>query len=96
MVQILNWFEEIWNSFHRAFIEKGRYIAYLNGFKTTLFVSLFAVLLGVIIGLIVAVLKYTSARNRRLKIFGTISNLYITIIRGTPVYVQLLIIYYVI
>ena len=104
MEQILNWFNEkvlvwlegIWNNFHRAFIEKGRYIAYIDGFKLTLFVSFFAVILGVIIGLIVAVLKYTSARNKRLKIFGMISNLYITIIRGTPVYVQLLIIYYVI
>lgn len=95
-----NWFSEHWDMFHRAFIESDRYLAYFKGLRLTLIMSLFAVLLGVSLGIIVAVFKYSSARRSHKGVgsallrFGEfICNVYITIIRGTPVFVQLLIIY---
>ena len=92
----MSWFQDIIDSFTAAFIEKDRYLAYFEGFKMTLLISLFAVIVGVVIGMIVAILKYTSMRKKGLWLIKLITDLYIGIIRGTPVYVQLLIIYYII
>lgn len=94
-----NWLMSVWESFEKAFLVSDRYSAYLDGFKTTLIISFFAVLLGVGVGLILAVIKYTAnhmEKNILLSIFNWIANIYIGIIRGTPVYVQLLIIYFII
>ena len=94
-----NWLMSVWESFEKAFLVSDRYSAYLDGFKTTLIISFFAVLLGVGVGLILAVIKYTAnhmEKNILLSILNWIANIYIGIIRGTPVYVQLLIIYFII
>lgn len=94
-----NWLMSIWESFDKAFLVNNRYIAYLEGFKTTLIISFFAVLLGVGVGLILAIIKYMAnhlEKNIILTVLNWIANIYIAIIRGTPVYVQLLIIYFVI
>ena len=94
-----DWLSKIWESFSQAFLESNRYVAYLDGFKTTLILSFFAVLLGVGIGLILAIVKYTAnhvEKNVFLSIMNWIANIYIAIIRGTPAYVQLLIIYFII
>jgi polar amino acid transport system permease protein len=89
----------VWERFEKAFLVSNRYVAYLNGFKTTLIISFFAVLLGVSVGIILALIKYTAnhtAKNLLLSILNGIANIYIGIIRGTPVYLQLLIIYFII
>ena len=94
-----NWLMSIWESFDKAFLVNNRYIAYLEGFRTTLIISFFAVLLGVGVGLILAIIKYMAnhlEKNIILTVLNWIANIYIAIIRGTPVYVQLLIIYFVI
>ena len=94
-----NWLMSIWESFDNAFLVNNRYIAYLEGFRTTLIISFFAVLLGVGVGLILAIIKYMAnhlEKNIILTVLNWIANIYIAIIRGTPVYVQLLIIYFVI
>ena len=94
-----NWLMSIWESFDKAFLVNDRYIAYLEGFRTTLIISFFAVLLGVGVGLILAIIKYMAnhlEKNIILTVLNWIANIYIAIIRGTPVYVQLLIIYFVI
>lgn len=94
-----NWLMSIWESFDKAFLLNNRYIAYLEGFRTTLIISFFAVLLGVGVGLILAIIKYMAnhlEKNIILTVLNWIANIYIAIIRGTPVYVQLLIIYFVI
>ena len=94
-----NWLISAWERFEKAFLVSDRYVAYLNGFKTTLIISLFAVVLGVAVGLILAIIKYTAnhvEKNIILTLLNWIANIYIGIIRGTPVYVQLLIIYFII
>jgi len=94
-----NWFISAWERIEKAFLVSDRYVAYLDGFKTTLIISFFAVLLGVAVGLVFAVIKYTAnhvEKNILLTFLNWIANIYIGIIRGTPVYVQLLIIYFII
>ena len=94
-----NWFISAWERIEKAFLVSDRYVAYLGGFKTTLIISFFAVLLGVAVGLVFAVIKYTAnhvEKNILLTFLNWIANIYIGIIRGTPVYVQLLIIYFII
>ena len=80
-------------AFDRAFLREQRYLAYLDGLKVTILISCLAILIGIVIGLIIAVGKVASAQNKKLWIINKICNLYTTVIRGTPVMVQLLIIY---
>ena len=90
------WISDLGDQFSYAFLENRRYLAYLEGFKMTLLISLAAVIIGVVVGVILALFKYTGSRNKKLGFLAVIANIYLTIFRGTPVYVQLLIIYYVI
>ena len=78
-------------SLYRTFIEKDRYMAFVKGLGVTLEISLFAVLLGTAIGIIVAVVKFSAKRSKWMWLPEKICNAYVGIIRGTPVYVQLLI-----
>ena len=77
-------------------IEEKRYLYLFNGLKITLLVAVFAVLLGVVLGLITAVIKVAAKNNKKLRPLEIIANLYVTVIRGTPVMVQLLIIYFIV
>ncbi len=78
--------------FYNAIIPDQRYLAYLDGLKVTLLISFFAILLGSAIGVLVAIVKVT-AMNSKMRWLVAICNVYINIIRGTPLMVQLLIIY---
>jgi His/Glu/Gln/Arg/opine family amino acid ABC transporter permease subunit len=84
--------ERLQISFYNALVPDQRYLAYLNGLKITLLISFFAILLGIAIGVLVAVVKVT-AMNSRMRWLVAVCNIYINIIRGTPLMVQLLIIY---
>lgn len=88
----MNWAENLYQSFYNAIVPDQRYLAYIDGLKVTLLISFFAILLGIAIGIIVAVLNVT-ATNYKMKWLNTICNIYINVIRGTPLMVQLLIIY---
>lgn len=93
------WMTSVAESFSKAFLVSNRYMAYLNGFKTTLIISFFAVIVGVALGLVLAIIKYTAKqmeKNIILTILKWVADFYIAIIRGTPVYVQMLIIYFII
>ena len=78
------------------FIEEERYKMIFQGLGTTLFITLFAVLLGIFLGFLVAIIRSTYAKTGKLFILDRICWIYITVIRGTPMIVQLLIMYYVI
>jgi polar amino acid transport system permease protein len=84
--------ESLREHFYNAIIPDQRYLAYLDGLKVTLLISFFAILLGSAIGVIVAIVKVT-AMNSKMRWLVAICNVYINIIRGTPLMVQLLIIY---
>lgn len=70
------------------------YIA--DGLKVTLLVTFFAVIVGIILGFLVAVVRSTYDKTGKLKLLNILCQVYLTVIRGTPVVVQLLIIYFVI
>ena len=84
------------DSFKQNFIEESRWKYIINGLGVTLRVTLFAVLIGIAIGFVVAIIRSTYEKTGKLKICNFLANIYLTVIRGTPVVVQLLIIYFVI
>ncbi len=75
---------------------KNRYKMILSGLFTTVKITVVALLIGVLIGLAVSVVKVSRNNNFILKILRFIANIYLTVIRGTPVVVQLFVIYYLI
>lgn len=100
------WFSELQTKFVNDFIVDQRYMYIVDGFKTTLIVTFLALILGLIIGALVAVVRtsYSSMReeNKRglggflLKVADIVCRVYLTVIRGTPALVQLLIMYFII
>lgn len=78
------------------FIDSNRWQYIVNGLGVTLEVTFFALIIGVVLGFIIGAIRSTYDLNGTLKIPNAICKVYITIIRGTPVVVQLLIIYFVI
>ena len=84
------------DSFYLNFIEDDRWLYLWDGLKVTLLVTTFAVLIGIVLGFLVAAVRSTYEKTGKLKILDAICRLYLTVIRGTPVVVQLMIIYFVI
>ena len=82
--------------FYEALIYQNRWTWYLEGIGKTLLISLGAVAIGVVIGVIVALIKYVNKKYGSFKVASKICDIYLTIFRGTPVYVQLLIMYLVV
>lgn len=83
-------------SFHKNFIEGDRWQYLWRGLLVTLEVTFFAVLIGIVLGFLIAIVRSTYEKTYKFKILNVLCNIYITVIRGTPVMVQLLIIYFVV
>ena len=83
-------------SFYQNFIEKDRWQYLLTGLENTLLITIFAVLIGVAIGFLVAIIRASHDKNGALKILNFICRVYLTVIRGTPTMIQLLIMNFVI
>lgn len=81
---------------YETFIETGNYLKILDGFKATIIITLGALAIGVIIGTIIAIVKYFSEDVPSLRIFAKICDLYVTVVRGIPVTVLLLIFFFII
>lgn len=88
--------EWLQNQIYNNFIKDDRWHYITDGLMVTLQVTFFAVLVGIVLGLIVAILRSTYAKTGKLKIANFLCSVYVTVFRGTPVVVQLLIIYFVI
>lgn len=88
--------ESFVNRFVLNFIEGGRWRYIADGLGVTLEVTLFSGIAGIIIGLLVAVIRSAHDNTGKFKLLNLLSSLYLTVIRGTPVVVQLLIIYFVV
>jgi len=82
--------------FYLNFIADGRWRYIADGLVVTLKVTFFSVLIGILIGFLIAMIRSTYEKTHKLKVLNALSAVYLTIIRGTPVVVQLLIIYFVI
>lgn len=82
--------------FYTNFIEDSRWHYITDGLKVTLVVTFCAVIIGVVLGFLLAIVRSTYDKTGRMKILNALCQAYITVIRGTPVVVQLLIIYFVI
>ncbi len=102
------WFESFKATFQLNFIDDNRYMYLVNGLKNTLIITVFAALLGIALGIIVASVRTTFDKNEEsmrmrnkglyivMKIANTVCKVYLTVIRGTPVVVQLMIMYFII
>lgn len=94
--QVSDKVENFAQQFYDNFIYKDRWLYLWNGLKVTLMVTFFAVLLGIAIGFVIATIRATHDKTNKCKILNAICKVYLTVIRGTPVLIQLLIIYFVI
>ncbi len=80
-----------WDKIYLNFIKEDRYMYLVNGLKNTLIITLFAVLIGVALGFLVAVVRSTYSKTKKLWLLDKICGVYLTVVRGTPRMVQLLI-----
>ena len=98
----VKWWQQFYVYFYQAFIENDRWVQYLKGVGTTLMVTALALIIGIILGVMVAIVRTAHDQQRPgkhnflLGIINGICKIYVTIIRGTPMMVQLLIMGFVI
>lgn len=90
----------LWHSFQEqftaTFITEQRYLLFWNGLKTTLLITILSALLGVVLGFIIAYVRTTHDRTGKWGFPNLLCKLYLTVIRGTPTMIQLLIMYFII
>lgn len=84
------------DDFQLCFVKNGRYEYLLSGLGVTIEVALAAIVVGLVLGFFVAVIRSTHDKYGRFSFLNAIAKTYLTIIRGTPMVVQLLITYYII
>jgi polar amino acid transport system permease protein len=93
----LAWWQDFFVKFYQAFIEANRWKQYLTGVEKTLLLTALALLLGIVLGVVVAMVRTAhdqqriGRRNPVLGVVNTVCKVYVTVIRGTPMMVQLLI-----
>ena len=98
----LSFGQSLFVGIYKAFIEGGRWKLYLSGLGTTLVATAFALILGIVLGVVVATVRTAHDQQRPgrhnpvLGLFNAVCKVYTTVIRGTPMMVQLLIMGFVI
>ncbi len=90
------WAQSFWQQFDFNLIQGDRYKMLLSGLGVTIEIALAAAVLGVILGSLIALMRLSNARIGRCYWLRGIARVYVDTIRGTPVMVQLLIMYYII
>ncbi|MGI5919124.1 MAG: amino acid ABC transporter permease [Christensenellales bacterium] len=91
-----DWWQTFVDKFTIAFVDHNRWKFITQGLTNTLVITFFAVVIGIVIGFIVSVIRVTHDKTGKLKIGNAICQVYLAVIRGTPVMVQIMIIYFVI
>ena len=98
----------LWNEFHHVMIEGDRYKFITQGIENTFIITFGALAIGVVIGILVAAIRTSYDKNAEtlklrgglgyyvLKVLNAVCKFYITVARGTPVVVQLMIAYFII
>ncbi len=82
--------------FYANFIKDDRWLGLVTGLKVTIIVTLEALLLGVVIGFLIAIIRSYHDKTGKFKILNAVSRVYLTVIRGTPTMIQILIMYLVV
>ena len=85
-------FETLWERIYNNLIYNDRWISILKGMGITVEVTLIAITIGTVLGLILALCKLSTGAITAIP--RTVAKAYITAIRGTPMMLQLLIIYF--
>ncbi len=88
--------EEFQLKFYTNFIKDDRYMYLVTGLGNTLIITFLAVLLGIVLGFLVAIIRSTYDKTGKAKLLNLICKVYLTVIRGTPMMVQLMIMCYVV
>jgi len=86
----------VWRQFRMNLIEENRYQMILTGLGRTLLIAVSSAVIGVLVGCVIALMRLSNAHIGKWKFLQSISSIYVDVIRGTPVVVQLMIMYYVI
>ena len=99
-MSFIKWITQIFNNlseeFYQSIIEQDRYKFILEGLGRTVVIAIFAVIIGVILGILIALIRNYHEETDKGKFLNKLAELYVTIIRGTPAVLQLMIIYYII
>ena len=82
--------------FTQNFIETQRYMYLVRGLGYTLIITAFALIIGVIVGFLVAIIRSTHDKHGGLNFLNALCKIYLTVWRGTPTVVQLMIMYYIV
>ena len=99
------WLEDILFKGYKCFIYGDRYMLFLKGLKNTLILTFFALLIGIALGIVVSLIRVSWDKNGSemhgpakwvLGFFNIIGKIYLTVIRGTPVVVQIMIMFFVV
>ena len=80
----------------QTFVTQNRYKLFLEGFGNTILIAVCATILGVLLGTVVALCRVQHMQTGKLKILDRILSIYVAIIRGTPVVLQVMIMYYIV
>lgn len=89
-------FGDLPDALSNTFLKDDRWKYLTDGLSTTLIVTFFAVILGMVLGFLIAIVRATHDKNGKLGVLNFFAKVYLTVIRGTPVVVQLLILYFII
>ena len=99
------WLYNLGYDIYKSFIYDNRYQMYIKGLGNTLLLTFLALLIGVVLGVIVSLIRVSWDKNHTemrgtgkavLGFFNAVAKVYLTVIRGTPMVVQLMIMYFVI
>lgn len=91
---IVEGFNELKQDIYNVLIKNDNYRHITDGLLITIEITFAALIIGLVIGFVVAIIRSTHDKTGKFKFLNSICNLYLTVFRGTPVIVQLLIIYY--
>ena len=93
---IYNFYKNLFENIYQTLIYDNRYKFILEGLFHTILIAFFAVILGVLIGIVISIIRNKHEQTGKLKTLNILAKAYVNIIRGTPVVLQLMIIYYVV
>lgn len=105
ILKLPEWLEDFFFKLYKCFIYDERYMLFLKGLGNTLLLTFFALMIGIVLGVVMSLIRVTWDKNGKeihgvpkvfLAIGNAIAQVYLTVIRGTPVVVQILLLNFVV